>query len=98
MAPAAAAAGGGGGDEKANKNRGSTDAESRNWEQRVLNEIESPNRWRETWGELFQSQSEVPFDGDARIAYFEKKLKEQEAKYKHAMVRLPKVQKCSIPF
>jgi hypothetical protein len=48
-------------------------SERQNWEQRILNEMESPHKWRETWGELFQS--EVPFEYEAKIKYLEQELK-----------------------
>lgn len=48
-------------------------AQQRNWEQRILSEHESPHKWRETWGSLFES--EVPFDYEKRIEYLEVKLK-----------------------
>lgn len=53
-------------------------AQQRNWEQRVLSEHESPHKWNETWGALFQS--EVPFNYEQRIEYLENKLNKFKSK------------------
>jgi len=58
-------------------------AQQRNWEQRVVSENESPHKWNETWGELFE-KIEVPFDYEKRIEYLQAKLKRLPTSSAHA--------------
>ena len=49
--------------------------QQRNWEQRVVSENESPHKWNETWGMLFEKTLDLPFDYEKRIEYLQAKLK-----------------------
>ena len=53
-------------------------AEQRNWEQRILNEYDSPHKWNETWGKIFEK--EIPFEYDQKILYLEKQLEKFQNK------------------
>jgi hypothetical protein len=53
-------------------------ANAKNWEQRVLNEMESPHMWNKTWSPLFES--DVPFEYDAKLKYLQNELLKFDAK------------------
>ena len=45
----------------------------KNWEQRLLTEMEAPHKWNEAWGDLFSYG--VPIEYSERIKYLEYELK-----------------------
>lgn len=55
------------------KKENNPEAVAKNWEQRLKTEQEAPHTWADSWGQLFDNG--VPHEYNARIAYFEKKLK-----------------------
>ncbi len=56
-----------------NKKKDNTVDAMRNWEQRIISEMESVHKWNDNWTELFDTG--VPHDYKQRIEFLEKEVK-----------------------
>jgi hypothetical protein len=48
-------------------------SEMKNWEQRVLTEMEAPHKWNEAWGDFFAKG--IPIEYGEKIKYLEGEMK-----------------------